>query len=75
MNAERRFGFAEATTGAETVLEDDDIDVVFIATRHHSHAELTCRGAEQGKAVFVEKPLAIGQRALLGAGGSRANRQ
>ena len=59
MNAQRRFGFAEATTGAESVLDDDDIDVVFIATRHHSHAELTCRALEQGKAVFVEKPLAL----------------
>ncbi len=59
MNAQRRFGFAEATTGAETVLDDDDIDLVFIATRHHSHAELTCRALERGKAVFVEKPLAL----------------
>jgi predicted dehydrogenase/threonine dehydrogenase-like Zn-dependent dehydrogenase len=59
MNAQRRFDFATATTGAESVLDDDEIDVVFITTRHHSHADLTCRALERGKAVFVEKPLAL----------------
>lgn len=59
LNAKRKFGFAGASTGAESVLDDDDIDVVFIATRHHSHAALTCEALERGKAVFVEKPLAL----------------
>ena len=35
------------------------IDAVFIVTRHSSHADLTCRALEAGKAVFVEKPLAL----------------
>jgi threonine dehydrogenase-like Zn-dependent dehydrogenase len=59
LNAQRKFGFALASTGADAVLDDDDIDVVFIATRHHSHAALTCAALERGKAVFVEKPLAL----------------
>jgi predicted dehydrogenase/threonine dehydrogenase-like Zn-dependent dehydrogenase len=59
LNAQRKFGFVRASTGAESVLDDDDIDVVFIATRHHSHAALTCEALERGKAVFVEKPLAL----------------
>ena len=58
-NAQRRFGFLDASTGVDSVLDDDRIDVVFIATRHHSHADLTCRALERGKAVFVEKPLAL----------------
>ncbi len=32
---------------------------MFVATRHHSHAAFTCRALEAGKAVFVEKPLAL----------------
>jgi predicted dehydrogenase/threonine dehydrogenase-like Zn-dependent dehydrogenase len=64
VNAQRRFGFANAETGADTVLDDDGIDVVFIATRHHSHAELTCRALERGKTVFVEKPLALSPESL-----------
>ena len=30
-----------------------------LSTRHSSHADLTCRALETGKAVFVEKPLAL----------------
>jgi predicted dehydrogenase/threonine dehydrogenase-like Zn-dependent dehydrogenase len=59
VNAQRRFGFGEAGTDADAVIEDPSLDAVFIVTRHSSHAELTCRALEAGKAVFVEKPLAL----------------
>jgi predicted dehydrogenase/threonine dehydrogenase-like Zn-dependent dehydrogenase len=58
-NAVRKFGFHTATTDSATVLSDPTIDAVFVVTRHHSHAEFVCRALEQGKAVFVEKPLAL----------------
>ena len=58
-NAQRRFGFARASTDPSAMLEDDSIDAVFVVTRHSSHAELVCRALEAGKAVFVEKPLAL----------------
>ncbi|MFG3498282.1 bi-domain-containing oxidoreductase [Streptomyces sp. NPDC047928] len=58
-NARRRFGFAEATTDLDAVLGDPSIDAVFVVTRHSSHAELTRRALLAGKAVFVEKPLAL----------------
>ena len=44
---------------ADEVLADADVDVVVIATRHDSHAELSARALRAGKSVFVEKPLAI----------------
>jgi predicted dehydrogenase/threonine dehydrogenase-like Zn-dependent dehydrogenase len=59
VNAQRRFGFAAASTNAEAVLGDDSLDALFIVTRHHTHADLVCRALETGKAVFVEKPLAL----------------
>ncbi len=58
-NGQRRFGFALASTDMSALLDDDSIDAVFIVTRHSSHAELTCRALARGKAVFVEKPLAL----------------
>ncbi len=64
LDARRRFGFAEASTDAEAVLQDDSLEAVFIVTRHHSHAELTCRALRAGKAVFVEKPLALSTEQL-----------
>jgi predicted dehydrogenase/threonine dehydrogenase-like Zn-dependent dehydrogenase len=59
VNAQQRFGFGAASTRADAVLEDTSLDVIFILTRHHTHAELVCRALETGKAVFVEKPLAL----------------
>jgi len=58
-NAQRRFGFANISTDADAVLDDESVDAVFVVTRHSSHADLTCRALERGKAVFVEKPLAL----------------
>jgi threonine dehydrogenase-like Zn-dependent dehydrogenase len=59
LNAQKKFGFAATSTDAESVLSDDSIDAVFIVTRHSSHAALACRALEAGKAVFVEKPMAL----------------
>jgi predicted dehydrogenase len=63
-NAQRKFGFETVTTDADVVLDDPSIDAVFVVTRHHSHADLVCRALERGKAVFVEKPLALSQEQL-----------
>ncbi len=59
VNAQRRFGFAQASTTADAVLDDGELDAIFIVTRHHTHADLVCRALRAGKAVFVEKPLAL----------------
>ena len=59
VNAQRRFGFKTASTTADAVLDDESLDAIFIVTRHHTHADLVCRALETGKAVFVEKPLAL----------------
>jgi predicted dehydrogenase len=53
-----RFGFAHATSDAEELVEDANLDAVVIATRHDSHAALTARALRAGKTVFCEKPLA-----------------
>ncbi|MFI1536226.1 bi-domain-containing oxidoreductase [Streptomyces anandii] len=58
-NAQRKFGFAGATTDLDAVLGDKSVDAVFVVTRHSSHADLTCKALLAGKAVFVEKPLAL----------------
>jgi predicted dehydrogenase/threonine dehydrogenase-like Zn-dependent dehydrogenase len=59
VNAQRRFGFTTASTSAEAVLDDESLDAIFIVTRHQTHADLVCRALATGKAVFVEKPLAL----------------
>ena len=58
-NAKRKFGFANASTDLDDLLDDDAVDAIFVVTRHSTHADLAIRALEAGKAVFVEKPLAL----------------
>jgi predicted dehydrogenase len=64
-NAVKKFGFARSSTDSGALFVADDIDALVIGTRHATHAELVCAALRAGKAVFVEKPLAITREALL----------
>lgn len=59
-----KFGFRYATTDPAEVLQDPNINVVFIASRHDSHAQYVLEALKAGKHVFVEKPLAITEEQL-----------
>lgn len=54
-----RFAIPVATTDWRELAASDEVDALVIATPHAEHAEMAAVGLEQGKAVFVEKPLAI----------------
>lgn len=62
--AVRKFGFARSATDSAALWAADDIDAVLIATRHSSHADLVVAALRAGKAVFVEKPLALDRPSL-----------
>jgi predicted dehydrogenase len=62
--AAERFGIANAATDYQTVLDDPQIDLVLIATRHDLHAEMTLAALNAGKHVFVEKPLSMTEEGL-----------
>ncbi len=69
----KRFGFAFAVSSADEVLDDANINLVVIGTRHDSHAELARKALEQNKNVFVEKPLALDDDQLDGVLEAAAN--
>ena len=48
-----------STTNYDELLEDDEIDLIFIATRHNLHCSMVLKALNAGKNVFVEKPLAL----------------
>jgi predicted dehydrogenase len=64
LNAQRKFGFTTISTSVDSVLDEDNLDAVFIVTRHHSHAGFVCQALERGLTVFVEKPLALSDEQL-----------
>ncbi|MBN1307367.1 MAG: bi-domain-containing oxidoreductase [Chitinispirillaceae bacterium] len=60
----KKEGFAYATTEYRQLLDDKDISVVFVTTRHNTHARFITEALGAGKHVFVEKPLAINREQL-----------
>lgn len=48
-----------ATTDYQKILDDPEVDMVMICTRHNLHADMVERALKAGKAVFVEKPMAL----------------
>jgi predicted dehydrogenase/threonine dehydrogenase-like Zn-dependent dehydrogenase len=55
----KKFNIANSTTDNSSILDDTDVDLVMVTTRHNSHASLVVQALEYGKHVFVEKPLAL----------------
>lgn len=60
----RRFGFEYFTTDYRELLLDDEINMIFVLTRHGSHAHFVIEALKAGKHVFVEKPLCINESQL-----------
>ncbi|MFZ4589889.1 MAG: bi-domain-containing oxidoreductase [Ignavibacteria bacterium] len=54
-----KFGFGFCTTDYKEIVENKDVNTVFIATRHDSHARFVIEALKAGKNVYVEKPLSI----------------
>jgi predicted dehydrogenase/threonine dehydrogenase-like Zn-dependent dehydrogenase len=61
-----KYDFARIAASAEEVIADESANLIVIATRHDSHAELARRALEGGRHVFVEKPLALNDEELDG---------
>jgi polar amino acid transport system substrate-binding protein len=59
-----KYGFRYCVSGADEVLDDKDVNLIVIATRHDTHAEMVRRALERGRNVFVEKPLALNDEEL-----------
>jgi len=54
-----RFSFSRCGTDPAAVLEDPDVDLVFVTTRHDLHAEQAIAALRAGKAVWLEKPVGL----------------
>jgi predicted dehydrogenase/threonine dehydrogenase-like Zn-dependent dehydrogenase len=63
-NVAEKFGFNVCSSDKKDVIENKNINTVFIATPHSSHADLVIHSLESGKNVFVEKPLAVSMEEL-----------
>ena len=54
-----RYKFEFCTSDENDILKNPDINTLFIATRHDSHAQYVIKGLKNEKNVYVEKPLCL----------------
>jgi polar amino acid transport system substrate-binding protein len=59
-----KYVFSYCTGNADEIISDSNINTVFIATRHDSHAKYVLAALMAGKNVFVEKPLCLHESEL-----------
>ncbi|EJW11546.1 Sorbitol dehydrogenase [Rhodovulum sp. PH10] len=63
-HAGSKHGFHTVGTDPAAITRGEDVDAVFIATRHNSHARYVIDALNAGKHVFCEKPLAMDDEQL-----------
>jgi len=63
-NVADKFQFNYCSSDSKDVLENKDINTIFIATPHSLHSDLVIKSLSARKNVFVEKPLAISMQQL-----------
>lgn len=55
----RRFAFDNSYGDIDAFLADPKLDIVYIATPHTTHVEQALAGIDAGKALLIEKPIAM----------------
>ena len=61
-----RFGVTRRYDASEALVEDPDVDAVYVATPHSRHEADTLLALEAGKHVLCEKPFALNARQAQG---------
>ena len=60
----KKYGFKNVYDTPDRVINDPEVNTVFVLTRHDTHARFVMQALEAGKNVYVEKPLALKEEEL-----------
>lgn len=55
----KKYNCVKSYDSYEALFKDDQVDIIYIATPHDSHAELSIKALENGKHVLCEKPMSL----------------
>lgn len=70
----KEYDCPKAYSSYDAIINDPEIDILYIATPHSSHASLTIKALQNNKHVLCEKPIALNYNdALLMIQASKAN--
>ena len=60
----KKMGAENATSDYHEILNDPEVSLVIITTRHNMHARMVLEALQANKSVFVEKPLCLNEEEL-----------
>jgi predicted dehydrogenase/threonine dehydrogenase-like Zn-dependent dehydrogenase len=63
-NIAKKYQFEFCATDTSEIFQDKEVNLVFVTSRHDSHARYVAEALRAGKSVFVEKPLALNNEEL-----------
>jgi predicted dehydrogenase/threonine dehydrogenase-like Zn-dependent dehydrogenase len=63
-NIAKKYHFEFCATDASEIIHDQEVNLVFVTSRHDSHARYVAQALRAGKSVFVEKPPALNREEL-----------
>jgi predicted dehydrogenase/threonine dehydrogenase-like Zn-dependent dehydrogenase len=63
-NIGKKYHFEFCSADAREIIHDTEINLVFVTSRHDSHAHYVAEALRAGKSVFVEKPPALNHEEL-----------
>lgn len=63
-NTAKKYQFEFYATDATEIINDNDVNLVLVTSRHDSHARYVAEALRTGKGVFVEKPPALDHEEL-----------
>jgi predicted dehydrogenase len=61
----QKYNCPKAYNSYDPLFADENVDIIYIATPHNSHAELSIKALENGKHVLCEKPIALSYKDAL----------
>ena len=64
INFSKQFGIEKAYDNYEKLVNDKDIDAIYISSPHHAHCENAILCLNNKKAVLCEKPIAVNEKQL-----------
>ncbi len=60
----KKMGAENATSDYREILNDSEVSLVIVTTRHNMHAKMVLEALKAGKSVMVEKPLCLNEEEL-----------
>ncbi len=60
-----KYGLSYYTDDADEIINDPNIDLIYIASNHATHAEYAIQAIKNGKAVHIEKPHVVSEDQLV----------